>query len=155
MLRVLASTLGICMALVGATMAGHQPAPPDAVSRLTRAQLSNDSVIALLLSLVSQEQALIHAQLQALYEAGYVSTAPNGSASIGEYLSGSLVARYRASIPADVLSAMVGVQRVLTTELRAGGTARPARLQAGIVRAGSGLGRDRVDEFLENTRDWL
>jgi hypothetical protein len=154
-LQIAAWALGVWAMLAAPAFASHEPAPADTVAKFARAHLANDSVIALLLLLVSEQEAKVHAQLQALYDAGYISTAPSGSDPSGRYLSGALAARYKPKVSGDVVLAMLDLQRFLTKELRAGGVSRPARLRAGIVRAGSRLSKGQEDEFAENVADWL
>jgi hypothetical protein len=144
-----------CFLLVTPASAGHEPAAEDAVASFARAQLSNDSVLALLLLLVAGEQARVHAQLQALYEASYVSTAPSGSDQAGRLLGGAIAARYRSRVADEIFGALIELQRLWIAEMREDRDPQPARLRAGILRAGSKLGSGQASEFAQQAGDWF
>ena len=141
--------------LASPILAGPQPDQQDAVARFVRAHLSHDNVLALLLLLLSEEDARVYAQLEALYDAGYVSTAPTGSYPIDRYLAGALAARYRSEVPGDVFSAMLEYQKLVAREARQDRLSTPARLQRETLRIVSRLASGRVDQFALSVGDWL
>jgi hypothetical protein len=154
-LRALGLALIAWAILASPVLSGPQTALRDAAARFERAHLQHDSVLALLLLLLSEEEARVHAQLQALYDAGYVSTAPAGSYPIERYLAGALAARYSSEVQDDVFSVMLEYLRMMTQEVRQDRPSRPDRLKAATVRIGSALAGDRLDRFVQTAHDWL
>ena len=152
-------TLALALALTAALGAALAPAvaaaaPPDRVALFAKAKLSRENVLGLLLLLVSRELAEMSAALEALYEAGYVSTAPGGHGAVDRLLAGAMAARY-GDATGDLFAALMEYQKLVNREAREDRRLSRSRLADATARIAMRLGADDRARFTPRVRDWL
>jgi hypothetical protein len=147
----LALLAGLGAALAPAVQA---TAPPDRVALFAKAKLSRENVLGLLLLLLSRELAQMHEAMEALYEAGYISTASGGHGAVDRVLAGAMAARYDDA-KGDLFAALMEYQKMVSREAREDRRLSKSRLANATARIAMKLGADERARFSSTVRDWL
>lgn len=152
-------TFGLALALIAGLGAALAPAveaaaPPDRVALFAKARLGRENVLGLLLLLLSRELAKMHEAMEALYEAGYISTASGGNGSVDRILAGAMAARY-GDATGDLFAALMEYQKMVSREAREDRRLSGARLAGDTARIAARLGPEDRVRFWTHARDWL
>jgi hypothetical protein len=118
-------------------------------------KLSQKSVLALMLLLLSEEEQKTHAALQSLYEANYVSTPMVAKKDIDRYLISMLASRYKGSSSKAVFAALVKFEGVIATAFKKPAAASLSNLRSQTVRVAVLVPRSGLDQFKTRADDWL
>lgn len=152
-------TFAFALALLAGLGAALAPAvqattAPDRVALFAKAKLSRENVLGLLLLLLSREPAEMHEAMEALYEAGYISTASGGPGAVDRLLAGAMAARY-ADAKGNLFAALMEYQKLVNREAREDRRLSRSRLANATARIAMKLGADDRARFSSTVRDWL
>lgn len=146
---------GLTLMLVVGPAAAAPSHFSEATVHLPAGVLSQKSILALLLLLISHEEQEVHATLEALYESQYVSTAMEDRGDIERYLTNVMAARYKSTSSRTVFATMMKFQGLITLSFREPGHASSSNLRQGMIQVISTLPRASVDQFANKAGDWL
>lgn len=154
MVRGFALALALLAALATAVPVA-QAAPADQVALFVKAKLPQESVIGLLLLALSEELDKLQEALEALYEAGYISTASGGDRATARILAGVMALRYGQGASDDLMAAMMEYTKMVAREAREDRLSSGGRLVGATRRIASGLGDQERAQFSTDMRDWV
>ncbi len=132
-------------------------APPrtaDSSVQLPR-HLSSDNVLAILLLLLSREDAQMRPTLQKLYEASFISTEPQDGRELEWYLSRAYIGPLKDEVSGSVFAALMDYQKLIAAEIREDKRLSAARLRASTVRIASELRGPSLTQFVDRAESWL
>lgn len=118
-------------------------------------QLSSDNVLAILLLLLSREDAEMRPALRALYEASYISTEPSGGKALERYVTQTYLAPYKDDVTGSVFAALMAYQKLIAAEMREDRRLMMAQLRASTVRIAGELPAPALAQFVEKAGAWL
>jgi hypothetical protein len=142
-------SLGVGVSPSAAPLSGR------AAISIPRNSLSQDSVLGILLLLISQEDAKLRMALESLYESQFISSNLETRKDVERYLGGVLAYQFQDQVSGDLFAVMMQYLRLIMQEAREDRKISRSQLRTETVRIGRGLEDDELEQFRERGTAWL